>query len=80
MPRRAGPNFEDCNRIREYVEAGVEVEIISRNLNIDPNGVQIYVDSLQAPKPKPKTRRKRKTASEETPEVNEDDNSEQHAD
>ena len=64
MPRRAGPNFEDCNRIREYVEAGVEVEIIARNLNIDPNGVQIYVDSLSAKAPKARKKAAPKVAPE----------------
>jgi hypothetical protein len=56
MPRKAGPNFEDKNRIKEWLEVGASAPEIDQNLNIEEGAVQRYVDSL-----KPKRTRKPKT-------------------
>lgn len=48
MVKRIGPNFEDENRIKEWLAVGVTdpVEIGSK-LNIEAEGVRIFIDSLE---------------------------------
>lgn len=60
MVLRVSPNFEDTNRIREFVESGVtDAETIGRNLGIKADGVQRHLDSIGIEEPKPKAKRKR---------------------
>lgn len=56
-PIKEGPNFEDCNRIREWAAEGLDAAAISQKVLVKPEAVQIYLDSLEEDKPK-RTRKK----------------------
>ena len=47
MVKRIGPNFEDENRIKEWIAAGVtDPAEIGQKLNIEAEGVRIFMESL----------------------------------
>jgi hypothetical protein len=68
MPKRNGTNFQDRNRIKEYVDQGVtDPGRIAANLNLMEGPVASYVDLLlNPPKPKPKPKRKPRKPQAET--------------
>lgn len=46
MALKEGPNFEDENRIKEWLAEGASVPKIAQNLGIKVPGVAAFVESL----------------------------------
>lgn len=63
MPKKISPNFEDANRIKEWMEKGKSAGQISDLLLIDEKAVALYMSQVEdgtADKPRPKVKPKDK--------------------